>query len=79
MDSLKGTKMKNNKAGDEHLGAFVYCRQHVGPHSTGWCTVSADDKIPLNAKNIEEAYAECKTKDWRVYLGDAGYSGNINP
>lgn len=56
-----------SEAGDEHLGAFVYCRQHVGPHSTGWCTVDVEDKFPLKATNREAARIECRNKGWRMY------------
>lgn len=59
--------MSEKLAGDEHMGRFVYCKQHVGPHSTGWCTVSASDKIPLQADNREEAYAEAKAMGLDIY------------
>jgi len=48
----------DTKAGDEHMGAFVYCKQHCRPHSTGWCTVDAADKVPLKATTRQDAYAE---------------------
>lgn len=56
-------------AGDEHMGAFVYCTQHLRPHSTGWCTVAAQDKKPLKATTAEEAYAEVIANGWEVYHG----------
>lgn len=34
-------------AGDEHMGAFVYCASHLRVHSTGWCTVDPLGKIPM--------------------------------
>lgn len=45
--------------GDEHLGAFCYCGQHLRAHATGWCTVSLRDKKALAAKTIEDAGIEC--------------------
>lgn len=50
--------MSYGKAGDEHMGQFVYCKQHCRPHSTGWCTVDAKDKIALKALTLKEAYEE---------------------
>lgn len=46
---------------------FVYCDQHLRPHTTGWCSVSSKNKIPLNAKTIEEAYEECKHKGFKLH------------
>jgi len=63
---------EKEKAGDEHMGAYVYCRQHVHCHSTGWCTVSADDKIPLKATTHIEAVEECKANGWRLYPSKDG-------
>jgi len=56
-------------AGDEHMGAWVYCNQHLRPHTTGWCTVRAPSKIPLKATTGEEAYAECKERGLFIYSG----------
>ncbi len=50
--------------------AWVYCKSHVGPHSTGWCSVSADNKIKLDAKSREDAVAECVSRGLRVYALD---------
>ncbi len=47
-------------AGDDHMGAWVYCMQHHRPHSTGWCTVGPEDKRPLAAQMRDEAYAEVR-------------------
>lgn len=47
--------------------AWVYCRSHVGPHSTGWCTVPVSDKVKLEAKTRQEALDECKQKGLRVF------------
>lgn len=54
-------------AGDEHLGEWVYCSQHMRPHTTGWCTVSARDKTPLAAKNYPDAEAECRARGFELY------------
>jgi hypothetical protein len=59
------------KSGDSHLGAWVYCKQHLRPHSTGWCTVHADEKIPLDAKTREEAYEETIARGLHIF-GCAG-------
>lgn len=40
---------------DSHLGKFVYCIQHMRVHSTGWCTVEEDNKIPLPKETLSEA------------------------
>lgn len=61
--------MSEKLAGDEHMGRFVYCKQHVGPHSTGWCTVSASDKIPLQAETLGEAYAEVEAMGLKIFEG----------
>lgn len=54
-------------AGDEHLGKWVYCTQHVRPHETGWCTVPPDMKFPLAATTQEEAVRETRANNWRIY------------
>lgn len=52
------------KFGDD---AWVYCKQHLNPHCTGWCTVSLEEKVLLDAKSYEEAIAECKAKGFVLY------------
>ena len=47
--------------------AWVYCKSHVGPHSTGWCTVPVSDKVKLDAKDRVAAVAECKTKGLKIF------------
>lgn len=39
--------MSKRLAGDEHMGNFVYCKQHHYVHRTGWCTVSPDEKVSV--------------------------------
>jgi hypothetical protein len=41
-------------------GSWVYCEDHARPHTTGWCTVCASKKTPLNATNRDEAYTEVR-------------------
>lgn len=65
----KGEEAKK-LAGDEHLGKFVYCKQHVGPHATGWCTVRAEEKIPLKATNIKEAGVEVRALGLPIFGED---------
>jgi|AntAceMinimDraft_11_1070367.scaffolds.fasta_scaffold75311_4 hypothetical protein len=48
---------------------WVYCDQHMRPHLTGWCTVSARNKIQLKATTDIEAYAECKERNLEIYKG----------
>lgn len=55
---------------DRHLGKFVYCKQHVRPHSTGWCTVGAYDKVPLTAETEVDAIAECRERGLKIYGED---------
>jgi len=46
--------------------AWVYCRQHVKPHPTGWCSVSPREKIGLGVTTAAEAYQKCR--DWGLEL-----------
>ncbi len=49
------------------FGDWVYCRQHCAAHSTGWCTVSNDDKVGLDITgpdpqaNYLAAVAKCRS------------------
>lgn len=52
--------MSEKPAGDEDMGIWIYCGQHLRPHTTGWCTVSTRDKRQLKARNYPDAVAECK-------------------
>jgi hypothetical protein len=53
------------------MGTWVYCRQHLRPHATGWCTVGPEDKEPLRATTREEAYAEVRANGWAIWGGEA--------
>lgn len=48
-------------------GAWVYCRQHVKPHPTGWCSVGVYDKIGLGVSTAKEAYAKCEEWDLKIF------------
>jgi hypothetical protein len=52
-----------------HFGgrAWVYCKQHLRPHSTGWCSVGIADKIKLDATTAEDAYAEAQNKGYKIF------------
>jgi len=50
-------------------GVYVYCDQHMRPHSTGWCTVGLKHKQKLDADNIQDAYVECEAKELKVFKG----------
>lgn len=54
---------------DVALGEWVYCKGHVGPHATGWCSVSVDQKVPLRATTREEALQE----SWAIGRHIYGY------
>lgn len=49
--------------------AWVYCRQHVRPHETGWCGVSPRDKVGLGVKTAEEAYEKCHSWGFEIFNG----------
>jgi hypothetical protein len=55
--------MSKQLSGDEHMGKFVYCAQHMAPHSTGWCTVSVEQKVSLTATDLDTAQIECRAKN----------------
>lgn len=57
----------NMEANDTHLGAYVYCASHVGPHASGWCTVGLNQKLGLPADNADDARAWCQDLGLPVY------------
>lgn len=61
--------MENMTADEKAFGSerWVYCKSHVRPHTTGWCTVRVDDKVLLDAKTREEAIAESRSKGFKIY------------
>ena len=62
---VKPVRARAQLSGDEHMGEYVFCKQHLYTHTTGWCTVPADQKIALKARNIRDAEAEA-----RLHLDD---------
>lgn len=46
---------------------WIYCSQHLRPHATGWCSVSDRDKLLLDARTMEEAFAECIQRRLDLY------------
>ena len=51
-------------------GRWVYCKSHVRPHTTGWCTVCASNKRLLNATTSDEAYAETRALGLPIFGED---------
>lgn len=54
--------------GAEH---WIYCRQHLAPHLTGWCTVDIADKIGLGIYGVDNrdlAYEKCR--NWGLHIHD---------
>jgi len=49
--------------------AWIYCDQHLRPHTTGWCTVPVRNKIKLDADNYTEAVAICVKNNWTIFKG----------
>lgn len=54
---------------EKEFGAerWVYCKSHVGPHMTGWCTVCTSDKVLLNATSHTEAVQESKDLGFKIF------------
>lgn len=48
---------------------WVYCSQHLRPHTTGWCTVDVSEKTPLKAKTYADAVEECVDRKFELYKG----------
>ncbi len=50
--------------------AWVYCRQHMKPHMTGWCGVGNRDKVGLGLfgqPSAKRAYEKCKEFGLEIY------------
>lgn len=52
---------------EEGGDAWVYCKQHLGAHLTGWCTVGVNDKILLDATGHVQAIQECRDKGFKLF------------
>ena len=51
---------------------WVYCRQHMKPHATGWCSVSVNDKLGLgisgnDTQAAKDAYEKCREWNLPIY------------
>ena len=46
---------------------FVYCRQHLRAHFTGWCTVGVDQKVGLGTSDEMEAIKKCRELELPLY------------
>lgn len=46
---------------------WVYCRQHMRVHQTGWCTVDTRDKIALGVKTAQEGMDKCREFGLELY------------
>ena len=46
--------------------AWVYCRQHMKAHETGWCSVSSRDKVGLGVDTADAATQKCR--EWGLDL-----------
>lgn len=47
--------------------SWVYCRQHLRPHKTGWCSVPNFNKTKLDATTDLNAHQECIRRGFYVY------------
>ena len=47
--------------------AYEYCKSHLGAHSTGWCTVRDDRRVPLTATTGKAALDEVRSHGWPIY------------
>ena len=47
--------------------AWVYCSQHMRAHQTGWCSVSARDKVGLGVTAAQDAYDKCRAWGFALY------------
>lgn len=46
---------------------WVYCNQHLRPHTTGWCTVGVKNKVGLGVTCEKEAYEKCKHFNFTIF------------
>jgi hypothetical protein len=57
--------MAQDETADKIFGDWCYCGQHLRAHSTGWCTVSNDQKVGLGINGygdeaMKAAYRKCR-------------------
>jgi hypothetical protein len=53
---------------------YVYCMEHLRPHSSDAevCSVDVSRKLPLAATTREEAYVEVRSNGWPLAYDDSG-------
>jgi hypothetical protein len=54
---------------------WVYCKQHLRPHLTGWCSVGVNDKIGLGIfgkteESMKKAYSKCINWGFKIITKD---------
>ena len=53
--------------------AWVYCKDHVKPHQTGWCDIGVSHKLSLgtfkgeHAEQARQAFAKCRLFGLPIY------------
>jgi hypothetical protein len=47
--------------------AWIYCRQHMRVHGTGWCGVSVREKIGLGVDTASEGVEKCREWGFPLY------------
>ena len=59
--------------------AWVYCKDHVKPHTTGWCDIGVSHKLGLgtftgeHAEQARQALAKCRLFGLPIY-GDVEHA-----
>lgn len=68
--------MSDTRTADEQefgRDAWVYCKDHVKPHQTGWCDIGVNRKISLgtfqgdHAQQARQAYAKARDFGLPIY------------
>ena len=68
---MNDTQAAETEIEDTSFGVgYVYCMQHLGVHSTGWCAVPADQKIPLDVETREQGYVLARERGWPIFDGN---------
>lgn len=69
-------KNKKNLTDDvkEWGDAWVYCKSHLRPHKTGWCTVGVEKKVCLGDSTMdrEGAINKCREFGLEIYSSPSG-------
>lgn len=66
------TENKDEQDDTIFFGDWVYCGQHMRPHTTGWCSVYNLNKMGLGIKgkgekSRREAYHKCYRLGLKIY------------